>query len=226
VSLSEPLHTDPEEYPDVKSAIGHLINRDSHDEAVDPITADGIEPDDPLHWARELAQVNVDRINISEPGRTWEQWVEKEREDLLNKCHKRESGRSFTHQYGRMKWDDPAPTITTQFFNYGAGRFGHPEYVDDNHEQNVNRALSLREGALLQTFPEGYEFTENPEEDSLERIGRHIGNAVPPKLAEFIGGASIDHIKSEHSSVTQLHPPSELKSPEQDFLTRVQQPSD
>jgi hypothetical protein len=43
-----------------------------------------------------------------------------------------------------MSWDAPSPTITTQFFGFGNGRFGHPEQ---------DRALSLREGALLQGLP-------------------------------------------------------------------------
>ena len=50
-----------------------------------------------------------------------------------------------------MTWDQIGPTITTQFYNYGTGRYGHPEQ---------DRALSLREGALLQTFPEDYDFID------------------------------------------------------------------
>lgn len=77
-----------------------------------------------------------------------------------------------------MKWDDVAPTITTQFTRYGTGRFGHPEQ---------NRALTLREGAILQTFPINYSFIKNGEKIILQNIARHIGNAVPPKLGEIIG---------------------------------------
>jgi DNA (cytosine-5)-methyltransferase 1 len=51
--------------------------------------------------------------------------------------------------YGRMVWDAPSPTITTQFYGYGNGRFGHPEQ---------DRALTLREVALLQSFPPNYAF--------------------------------------------------------------------
>lgn len=191
IKLNPPEFADPDDYPTVRDAIGELV------EPEDPITTEGIEPDDDLHRARNLAPVNVDRISISEPGKTWEQWVEKDREDLLLKCHKKASGESFTHQYGRMKWDEPAPTMTTQFYNYGSGRFGHPEYQDDNHPDNVNRALSLREGARLQTFPRRYEFVEDPEDVSLKQVGRHIGNAVPPALAETIGESILDHIKSQ-----------------------------
>lgn len=80
---------------------------------------------------------------------------------------------SFRNVYGRMCWDKPAPTITTRFNSLSNGRFGHPE---------ENRALSLREGATLQTFPKTYDFKEK----SIGKVAKHIGNAVPPKLALFI----------------------------------------
>jgi len=226
ISLDEPEYQDPANYPDVESAIGEFINKDDSKEPIDPITADGVEPADPLHRTRSLAQVNIDRINISEPGRMWEQWVEKGRGDLLNKGHKKESGRSFTHQYGRMQWGEPAPTITTQFFNYGAGRFGHPEYIEDNHPDNVNRPISLREGALLQTFPQDYEFAEEPHEAALHKVGRHIGNAVPPELAKTIGESIMNHIKSEFPTAEGFHAPSEIASPDREFPARVQQTGD
>ena len=90
-----------------------------------------------------------------------------------------------------MRWDEPSPTITTQFYNYGTGRFGHPEQ---------DRALSLREGALLQTFPPDYEFID-PSNDgiSIKRLGIHIGNAVPVKLAENIGKSILEHLEGNHA---------------------------
>jgi len=78
-----------------------------------------------------------------------------------------------------MRWDEPSPTITTQFFNYGTGRFGHP---------SQDRALSLREGALLQGFPQGYSFAPG-EMAATDQIGRLIGNAVPPVLGKAVGEA-------------------------------------
>ena len=84
-----------------------------------------------------------------------------------------------------MKWDIFSPTLTTQFYNYGTGRYGHPEQ---------NRAISLREGAILQSFPKNYIFIEN-ENFKFTEIARHIGNAVPPKLAEYIGKTIINHLK-------------------------------
>ncbi|WHP39292.1 MAG: DNA cytosine methyltransferase [Mollicutes bacterium] len=73
--------------------------------------------------------------------------------------------------------------MTTQFFNYGSGRFGHPKQ---------NRGLSILEGALLQTFPKNYDFGKNI---SIVKTSRHIGNAVPPKLAFEIGKTIQKHIK-------------------------------
>jgi len=83
-----------------------------------------------------------------------------------------------------MEWDEPAPTLTTQFFGYGNGRFGHPEQ---------DRAITLREGALLQTFPKGYRFIAPGEKVEFTPLGRLIGNAVPVKLGEAIGRALIRH---------------------------------
>jgi DNA (cytosine-5)-methyltransferase 1 len=80
----------------------------------------------------------------------------------------------FRDVYGRMFWDRPAPTITTRFNSFSNGRFGHPE---------ENRAISIREGARLQTFPMEYSFLG----PSLNSLARQIGNAVPPELARRIG---------------------------------------
>ena len=84
-----------------------------------------------------------------------------------------------------MLWDEPSPTITTQFFSFGTGRYGHP---------TQDRALSLREGALLQTFPEDYTFFENEDNMSIATISRHIGNAVPVDLGWIIGVSIKEHL--------------------------------
>ncbi len=90
----------------------------------------------------------------------------------------------FRDVYGRMSWDKPAATITTRFTSLSNGRFGHPE---------ENRAISLREGAVLQTFPRSYMFYS----DSMTTIAKLIGNAVPPELARRIGLALQDKVKSK-----------------------------
>ncbi len=142
------------------------------------LKAGEISKKDNLHRTMRLSDLNQKRIAQSKPGGSWKDWDPK----LLPDCYKKESGQSYGAVYGRMSWNDISPTITTQFFNYGSGRFGHPEQ---------NRAISLREGALIQTFPESYDFGDFP----TGKIARHIGNAVPPRLGEVIGEAIQKHIK-------------------------------
>ena len=120
------------------------------------------------------------RIKSSKPGGTWRNWPK----DLLVNCHRKKTGATYSSVYGRMEWGKPSPTITTQFHRYGTGRFGHPEQ---------HRAISLREGAILQTFPRGYRFIKGKNFSSTV-VARHIGNAVPPRLAEFIGKSIKNHI--------------------------------
>ncbi len=87
---------------------------------------------------------------------------------------------SFKDTFGRLWWDRPSPTITTKFFSVSNGRFVHPD---------ENRALSLREGATLQSFPKTYKFFGS----SHSAIARQIGNAVPPEYAKHIGLAIIEN---------------------------------
>jgi len=82
-----------------------------------------------------------------------------------------------------MKKHDVSPTLTTQFNRYGTGRYGH-------YEQD--RAISLREGALLQTFPVDYEFDSSL---GTTVIARQIGNAVPPIYAKVLGEMILDNLK-------------------------------
>jgi DNA (cytosine-5-)-methyltransferase len=140
--------------------------------------------EDNLQVASSLSKINLQRIMHSNPGGTWKDWPE----ELILECHKKKTGQTYSSVYGRMKWDDVAPTITTQFISYGTGRFGHPEQ---------NRALTLREGAMLQTFPENYSFVPEGENVILKNIARHIGNAVPPRLGEIIGISILEHFKKE-----------------------------
>ena len=85
-----------------------------------------------------------------------------------------------------MEWDAPAPTITTQCFGYGNGRFGHP---------TQDRAISLREAAMLQGFPRSYSFVPESGPISFARLGRLIGNAVPVTLGRAIGEILVDHVR-------------------------------
>lgn len=142
---------------------------------------------DPLHMASRLSPLNMKRIRASRPGGTWRDWPS----SLQATCHRRSTGATYPSVYGRMRWDEPAPTITTQCFGYGNGRFGHPEQ---------DRAISLREAAMLQTFPRSYAFAPRHAEIRFNRMGRLIGNAVPVRLGEVIGQALTRHARA-HASV-------------------------
>lgn len=146
-----------------------------------PIQAGEVDKVDPLHQARSLSPLNLERIRASKPGGTWRDWPK----HLQAKCHTKKSGSTFPSVYGRMSWSKPSPTITTQFIGYGNGRFGHP---------SQDRALSLREGAILQTFPKNYQFAPKDIEINQTSIGRLIGNAVPVRLGEIIAKSLIKHI--------------------------------
>ncbi|MCK5022880.1 MAG: DNA (cytosine-5-)-methyltransferase [Candidatus Aenigmarchaeota archaeon] len=148
---------------------------------IESIKSGGKSKNDPLHRASNLSPLNKIRINKSTPGGTWLDWDE----ELRSPCHRKETGATYTTVYSRMEWDKPSPTITTQFYIFGTGRFGHPEQ---------DRALSLREGALLQTFPKYYKFIDPKSEISSQRLGIHIGNAVPVKLGTVIGKSVIKHL--------------------------------
>lgn len=153
-------------------------------------TIKGLEPlkhgekskHDPIHRANRLSDKNLKRIKQSKPGGTWRDWDK----DLLLECHKKESGKTYVSVYGRMEWNKPAPTMTTHCVGLGNGRFGHPEQ---------NRAISLREAALFQTFPKNYQFVKKGESFRVKTISTHIGNAVPPLLGEIIARSIEIHLK-------------------------------
>tara|TARA_R110002074_G_scaffold231057_1_gene402633 strand:+ start:319 stop:1365 length:1047 start_codon:yes stop_codon:yes gene_type:complete len=150
----------------VRQAIGKLPK----------VSAGGSHPKDPLHAASGLTKINLKRIRASRPGGTWRDWPKSLRAD----CHVRATGKTYPGVYARMTWEDPSPTLTTQCYGFGNGRFGHPEQ---------DRAITLREAAILQSFPRNYEFVPEGQKVSFVEVGRWIGNAVPVKLAEAIGSA-------------------------------------
>lgn len=155
------------------------------------LDAGSIDAKDPLHQSSSLSDINYKRILVSKPGGTWRDWPE----DLVADCHKKKSGKTYPSVYGRMRWEEPSPTITTQFFGFGNGRFGHPEQ---------NRAISLREGAILQSFPKKYKFTAPGEPISKKVLGRLIGNAVPVKLGEVIGRSILKHVTEYEASASEV----------------------
>lgn len=170
IEMIPPTHM-PARHVTVRQAIGDLP----------PIEAGETHDRDPLHQACTLSPTNLKRIKASRPGGSWRDWDE----DLVADCHKKGSGKTYPSVYGRMSWDEPAPTMTTQFYGFGNGRFGHPEQ---------DRAISLREGAILQSFPRGYKFARWGEPIYRKTVGRLIGNAVPVKLGEAIGKSVLRHV--------------------------------
>lgn len=128
------------------------------------------------HQCANLSELLLKRIKATpHDGGSRTDWPE----NLILDCHKNFKG--HTDVYGRMKWDEPSPTLTVKCFSLSNGRFGHPEQ---------NRAISLREAAALQTFPDDYVFY-----GSVQEVGRQIGNAVPVLLAKVMG----EYILTEHN---------------------------
>lgn len=171
IALIKPTHK-PKKYKTVKDAIGKLP----------AIRHGGVHKKDPLHIASRMSDINYKRILASKPDGSWLDWDK----SLVAKCHRKKERATYRSVYGRMSWNKPSPTITTQFTGFGNGRFGHP---------SQNRAISLREGALLQTFPRNYKFIKPHEDLNMGDVARMIGNAVPVKLGKVIGKSIVNHVK-------------------------------
>ncbi|WP_338554614.1 DNA cytosine methyltransferase [Paenibacillus sp. KS-LC4] len=152
------------------------------------IKAGETDPNDKLHKCRNLSETNLKRIqNTPKNGGSRSDW-----EATLNlglECHTKKNV-NFGDVYGRMNFFSYSPTITCGCLAYTKGRFGHP--LED-------RAISMREAALIQTFPETYKFTGRldgkPNEGSTENIATQIGNAVPVKLASSFIKMFYDDLK-------------------------------
>ncbi len=131
-----------------------------------------------MHTVAGLREINIKRLKLTQKnGGSRSAWANT---DMQIEAYKKNNNVSFNDTYGRMSWDKPAPTITTKFFSISNGRFAHP---------NEDRAISLREGATLQTFPKTYEFIGG----SIAQIAKMIGNAVPPVYAKKIGLSIIEN---------------------------------
>jgi DNA (cytosine-5)-methyltransferase 1 len=142
---------------------------------------------DRMHVAARLSPLNLKRVRATpRDGGTKDDWPKR----LLLDCHQRETGSRYHSVYGRMWWDKPAPTMTTLCNGVGNGRFAHPEQ---------DRAITLREAAVLQSFPRTYDFWPRDQKLSAKAIARLIGNAVPPALGFALGAALLNHVR-EHGS--------------------------
>lgn len=137
------------------------------------------------HVVRQISPANVERLKRAKPGGSWRDIPE----ELRVPCH-REGYDGFSNVYGRMVWDEPSVTITAGCTTLSKGRFGHPEQ---------DRTISLREAALLQTFPPDYRF-ETPH---FERACEIVGNALPCVFAEAIA-------RQVHNTLTERTEPVRL----------------
>lgn len=176
ITLPEPTHGPkrPKAYVTVRDVIGSL-----------PPVEHGTEHPDkrkyPNHRAAELSALNLERIKHTgvHGRRDWPV-------SLLPNCYKeKEDGKRYgghSDCYTRLAWGGPAPGLTTRCISYSNGRFGHPEQ---------DRAITIREAARLQGFPNSFIFT-----GSLNSMARQIGNAVPVPVAKAFGRHFVKHVNN------------------------------
>jgi len=151
-----------------------------------PSPPSGVEniANDVLHYSRRHSAITIERLQyISHDGGSRDELPEK----LQLRCHQGLSKNSYPDSYGRLKWRDVAPTLTTGCTDLTKGRYAHPE---------EDRAITLREAARLQSFPDDYVFVGN-----ASQIATQIGNAVPPKMMHGIA-KSLYSALLENSSET------------------------
>ncbi|MFC1462718.1 DNA cytosine methyltransferase [Verrucomicrobiota bacterium] len=160
VSLPKPLHGPTlRPFMTVRRAISHFP----------AIKAGEVHADIPNHVTASITPLNIKRLkHTPHDGGDRRSWPK----DLRLECHSGEY-KGHTDVYGRMAWDAPAPTLTGRCHSISNGRYGHP---------TQDRAISLREAAAIQTFPDGYTFF-----GSNKHTAQQIGNAVPVKLAARLG---------------------------------------
>nr|VFJ88222.1 MAG: DNA (cytosine-5)-methyltransferase 1 [Candidatus Kentron sp. H]VFJ90237.1 MAG: DNA (cytosine-5)-methyltransferase 1 [Candidatus Kentron sp. H]VFJ96592.1 MAG: DNA (cytosine-5)-methyltransferase 1 [Candidatus Kentron sp. H] len=172
IDLPKPTHGPNREHPykTVRDAIGDK-------EQYPPLKAGETHPEIPNHQAARLSERNLRRLWYTPDEGTRRSWPEY----LQLPCYKKEYT-GHTDVYGRMRWDAPATGLTTRCISLSNGRFGHPEQ---------HRAISVREAAALQTFPDDFVFT-----GSLNAQARQIGNAVPPLLAKVFGEHILEHYRT------------------------------
>lgn len=132
------------------------------------------------HVVRDLLPRTKERLHAAEPGKTWRTLDE----SLRPSCHQN-GYNGFTNVYGRMTWDQASPTITGGCTTPCKGRFGHPD--------GRRYTISVREAALLQTFPQNYRFMT----DQMDAVCDMIGNAVPPLYAKLAAKKVLNAIKGQ-----------------------------
>ena len=132
------------------------------------------------HFARQLQETQVKRLESIVAG----QGARDLPLELRPKSH-------YSGAYGRLSWDDLAPTITRWVFHPGSGRFSHP--VD-------TRTITIREAARLQSFSDDFVFT-----GSYIQKSHQVGNAVPPLLMKAIAAIALEWLKSAYARENLVH---------------------
>jgi len=138
------------------------------------------------HVVRDLHPRTKARLRAAKPGKTWLSLDKR----LRPKCH-RGGYEGFTNVYGRMTWDEIAPTITTGCTTPAKGRFGHPD--------RRRTTISVREAAILQGFPVTYRFAT----DHMESVCEMIGNAVPPHYARVLGAQIMEALRDHRNALAK-----------------------
>jgi DNA (cytosine-5)-methyltransferase 1 len=135
-----------------------------------------------VRWnvVRNMSDINIERLRAARPGKSRATLPV----ELRPRCHQ-QADTGFSNVYGRMSWDEPSPTITGGCTTLSKGRFGHPSQL---------RTISVREAALLQSFPKDYRFDTS----HMDKVCSIIGNALPPLFAEVMASACLRSIESLH----------------------------
>jgi len=170
----------PHEWRTVRQTIGHLP----------PLEAGEADPHDPLHIAPRPSALSMLRIAATpRNGGTWRDWAD----NAAMQCRWGDSKAGCFSAYGRMRWDRPGYTITSHCTEASSGPYVHPEQ---------HRPITLREAALLQSFPRSYRFWPPDEKVNRKAVARMIGNAVPPLLATALGKAIMQHVVAPEKNFT------------------------
>jgi len=173
IPFPQPTHA---RQPEIDSSFKRWVSlRDAIGNMLDPITfseakRNGGPRKFNWHVVRDIQPQTKARLQAAVPGETWLKISER----LRPNCHKG-GYKGFTNVYGRMTWDQVAVTITGGSTTACKGRFGHPE--------PKRTTISVREAALIQTFPKSYKFAT----DQMDAVCEMIGNAVPPLFAKITG---------------------------------------
>lgn len=159
------------QYLTVEKAIGDLP----------PIKAGETHPELKQHQSSNLQTKSLKRLEYqTKPGDGMEKWPEY----LMLPSRKEREYSGHNDVYARLWWNKPSGTLTTKFHSISNGRFGHPEQ---------NRALSILEGLILQSFPKNYQLFE----EAITIRAKQVGNAVPVKLAEAYGAKILEDIRKK-----------------------------